>query len=243
MSTTVNMKLNSINVSASLEASDHSAGDTFWQQNENRGKEKKQKKLVNKGFFEGSVPMVIRGIYADLAGLMNAICLLQTQSAFLNQAKSAIDRLERMTSRTKTNTERNRGIKSELTTFIANALQKTAQINESNLEDKSVDTPPLYTFKPLQAKLLKDNNDWGNLSALIQERLKSLKDQNQHLMGLARSARLRIEEFIHHSEHSEQQDVSNATTRTLNELHSGSFKAFHSQSGRLPNSALGLINN
>jgi len=108
MSTTVSTKLNSINVSASLEASDHSAGDTFWQQNENRGKEKKQKKLVNKGFFEGSVPMEIRGIYADLAGLMNAICLLQTQSAFLNQAKSGIDRLERMTRRTKTNTERNR---------------------------------------------------------------------------------------------------------------------------------------
>ena len=76
MTTTVTTKLMPMNVTASFEASDNSAGDSFWRGNGGRSEEKKPKKGRQKGFFEGSVPAETWGIYADLAGLMNAICLL-----------------------------------------------------------------------------------------------------------------------------------------------------------------------
>ena len=234
-----------MNVSASLEASDHSAGGSFWQRNRGRAYEKKIKKAKKKGFFEGSVSMATWGIYADLAGLLDAICLLQTQSALLNQAKSALDRLKRLSNRAETGCSRQdpATTPAELAAFITDMLYKTGQKSNSNEDENPANDPTCVPPKSLQSKPLNDEADWSNFSNIIQERLHLLDNRKEHLMGLAQSARLRIEEINHPCVNNDQQNLNDVTNRTLNDLHSASFKAFQSQTLRLPKTVLSLINN
>lgn len=245
MTTTVTPSLTPMNVTASLEASDNSAGNSFWQGNGGRGEEKKTKKGRKKEFFEGSVTAETWGIYADLAGLMNAICLLQTQSAFLNQAKSAVARLERLSNQPKTGRRKmdQTTTTAELTAFIAEVLHKTQHKTDLNEDETATNTVVYDPAKRLQSKTLNHRTDWSDFGDLIQYRMELLENEKEHLLGLAQSARLRIEESNHPKMNTELQSLNDATNRTLDELNTQSFKAFHSQTIRLPKKVLSLINN
>ena len=236
MTTTVTTNLSPMNVTASLEASDNSAGDSFWQQNGGRGDEKKSKKDRKKGFFEGSVPAETWGIYADLASLMNAICLLQTQSAFLIQAKSAIERLERLSNQPKTGGRKmdQAATTAELTAFVADVLHKTQHKTDSNADDPA---------KRLKANTLNHRANCSDFADLIQNRMKLLETEKEHLLRLAQSARLRIEKGNHPGMNVVLQNLSDATNRTLDEFNTQSFKVIQSQTIRLPKKVLNLINN
>ena len=74
MTATVNTSLKAVNVSASLEASDHSGGQSFRQRKKVHSNEKKIDKIRKKSLFESSVSMATWGIYADLAALLDAGC-------------------------------------------------------------------------------------------------------------------------------------------------------------------------
>ena len=245
MTTTVTTNLTPMNVTASLGTSDNSAGDSFWQRNGGHREEKNPKKARKKAFFQGSVSAETWGIYADLAGLMNAICLLQTQSAFLNQAKSAVVRLERLSNQPKTDgSESDQSTTTaELAAFIADVLHKTQHKTDWN-EDETATNALLHDpAKQLQSNTLNHCADWSNFGDLIQNRLELLENEKEHLLGLAQSARLRIEESNHPTVNTELQNLSDATNRTLDELNTQSFKAFQSQTVRLPKKVLSLINN
>ena len=245
MTTTVTTNLSPMNVTASLEASDNSASGSFCQQNGERGEEKKSKKVRKKGFFEGSVPAETWGIYADLAGLMNAICLLQTQSAFLNQAKSAVERLQRLSNQPKTSGRKmdQAATTAKLTAFIADVLHKTHHKTDLNADETATNTLAYDTAKRLQSKTLNHRTNWSDFTDLIQNRMKLLETEKEHLLGLAQSARLRIEESNHPGMNVVLQNLSDATNRTLDELNTQSFKVFQSQTIRLPKKVLNLINN
>jgi len=234
-----------MSVPASLEASDNSAGDSFWQGSGGRGEEKKPKKARIKCFFGGSVPAETWGIYADLAGLMNAICLLQTQSAFLNQAKSAVERLQRLSNQPKTSGRKmdQAATTAKLTAFIADVLHKTHHKTDLNADETATNTLAYDTAKRLQSKTLNHRTNWSDFADLIQNRMNLLENEKEHLMGLAQSARLRIEESNHPGMNVVLQNLSDATNRTLDELNTQSFKVFQSQTIRLPKKVLNLINN
>jgi len=234
-----------INVTASFEVSDNSAGDSFWRENGGRSEEKKPKKGRKKGFFEGSVPAETWGIYADLAGLMNAICLLQTQSAFLNQAKSAVERLQRLSNQPKTGGRKmdDTATTAKLTAFIADILHKTQDKTDSNADQTATSTLAYYEAKRLQLNTLNHIKNCRDFADLIQNRMKILENEKKHLLGLAQSARLRIEESNHPGMNVALQNLSDATNRTLDEFNSQSFKVFQCQTIRLPKKVLNLINN
>ena len=73
--------------------------------------------------------------------------------------------------------------------------------------------------------------------------MKMLENEKEHLLGLAQSARLRIEESNHPGMNVALQNLSDATNRTLDEFNSQSFKVFQWQTFRLPKKVLNLINN
>ena len=245
MTTTVTTNITPMNVTASLETSDNSPSNSFWQRNGERGEDKKPKKASKKAFFEGSVPAKTWGIYADLAGLMNAICLLQTQSAFLNQAKSAIVRLDRLSHQAEADgsgLDQTTTI-AELAAFIADVLHKTQHKTVLNEDETATNALAHNQPKQLLSNSLNDRTDWNGFDDLIQNKLELLENQEEHLLGLARSARLRIEESNHPGVNTVQQNISDATNRSLHELSSQSFKAFQSQITRLPKKVLCLISN
>ena len=244
MTTTVTTNLTPMNITAPFEASDNSAGDSSWLGNGERGEGKKPKK-AKRGFFEGSVPAETWGIYADLAGLMNAICLLQTQSAFLNQAKSAVERLQRLSNQPKTSGRKmdQAATTAKLTAFIADVLHKTHHKTDLNADETATNTLAYDTAKRLQSKTLNHRTNWSDFTDLIQNRMNLLETEKEHLLGLAQSARLRIEESNHPGMNVVLQNLSDATNRTLDELNTQSFKVFQSQTIRLPKKVLNLINN
>ena len=245
MTTTVTTNLMPMNVTASFEASDNSAGDSFWRGNGGRSEEKKTKKGRKKGFFEGSVPAETWGIYADLAGLMNAICLLQTQSAFLNQAKSAVERLQQLSNQPKTAGRKTdvAATTAKLTAFIADILHKIQHKTELNADQTATNTLAYDESKRLQLKTLNHLTNCSDFADLIQKRMKMLENKKEHLQGLAQCARLRIEESNHPGMNVALQNLSDATNRTLDEFNSQSFKVFQCQTIRLPKKVLNLINN
>ncbi len=244
MATTVTTNLTPMNVTASFEASDNSAGDSSWLGNGDRGEGKKAKK-AKRGFFEGSVPAETWGIYADLAGLMNAICLLQTQTAFLNQAKSAVERLQRLSNQQKTGGRKmdDAARTAKLTAFIAKILNKTQHKTELNADQTATNTLAYDKAKRLQLNTLNHRTNCSDIADLIQNRMKMLENEKEHLLGLAQSARLRIEESNHPGMNVALQNLSDATNRTLDEFNSQSFKVFQWQTIRLPKKVLNLINN
>jgi len=245
MTATVNTSLKSVNVSASLEASDHSGGALFWRRNGGHSNKKKLNKPIKKAFFEGSVSMATWGIYADLAALLDAICLLQTQSTFLNQAKSALERMKRLSNQPETgrNKPGQSTTSTQLAAFITDVFYKTGQMSSLNEYENPTNSLSKTTPKQLQSNVLNNETDWDNLGNVIQQRLDLLDHRKEHLMGLAQSARLRIEEINNPCVIEGQQNLNDATNRTLNELHSASFKAFQSQTVRLPKTVLSLVNN
>ena len=245
MTSTVRTNLKSQNVSTSREASDHSAGESFLQQNRSEASKKKTKKNKTKCFFEGTVSIETWGIYADLAGLLDAICFLQTQSVFLNQAKSALERLEQLPNRVKTGFSKlgQTATSAELATFITDLLHKTDQKN-SLIEYANPDNAlTSVSAKQLNSNALNEQKDLRDFADTIQRRLDLLDNKKEHLMRLAHDARLRIEEINHPSINNDPQNLNDATNRTLSELHSASFKAFESQTIRLPKTVLNLIKN
>ena len=245
MATTVTTNPPPRNVSASLGTSDNSAGGLFWRRNGQRGEENQPRKIRAKSFFEGSVPAETWGIYADLAGLMNALCLLQTQSSFLTQAKSAVERLERLFKHPEAggNEFDETATTAELAVFIADVLHKTQHKTISNNDESATNPLAHGPAKQLQSDVLDHCTDWSKFSDLIQNRLNLLENEQEHLLGLAQSARLRIEKTNHSCVNTEQENLSDATNRTLHELNSQSFNAFQSQTVRLPKKVLCLINN
>ena len=122
-------------------------------------------------------------------------------------------------------------------------VRRSRQKSNSSEDENPANDPTCVPPKSLQSKPLNDEADWSNFSNIIQERLHLLDNRKEHLMGLAQSARLRIEEINHPCVNNDQQNLNDVTNRTLNELHSASFKAFQSQTLRLPKTVLSLINN
>ena len=131
----------------------------------------------------------------------------------------------------------------ELTAFVADVLHKTQHKTDSNADETATNTPEFDQAKQLQSNTLNHQTNWSDFADLIQNRMKLLEDKKEHLLGLALSARLRIEESNHPGMNVARQNLSDATNRTLDELNKQSYKVFKSQTIRLPKKVLNLINN
>ena len=131
----------------------------------------------------------------------------------------------------------------KLTAFIADILDKSQDKTELNGDQTATNKLANDQAKRLQLKTLNHLTNCSDFAVLIQNRMKMLENEKEHLLGLAQSARLRIEERNHPGMKIALQNLSDATNRALDEFNKQSFKVFQWQTIRLPKKVLNLINN
>ena len=95
MKTTLPTNIPASSILPAFSASDNSGAGLFWSQGARQNGQKKAKNQKNRSYFSGTLSADTWSIYADLASLMDAICLVQTQGTFLEKANIAVRRLKR----------------------------------------------------------------------------------------------------------------------------------------------------
>jgi len=241
------------NITPSFGASDNSGNQSFWLYNGGQSQDQKPGYLNIKEFFEGSVPVETWETYADLAGLMNAISLLQTKRVFLKIAQKSIHGLKKIfnESEKQVETELNESDQSarfsELSSFVIGVLNRTGQESSNNgdqkigkgIESKSDMQLHSNRFTPI----FQSHQGLDQSYKLIQERLDLTELEKAHLLKLALEARLKIEKINKSENPLLPQNINEATNETLQQFNRQSVKSIVSQTISLPIKALNLINN
>mgnify|MGYP001162341503 FL=1 len=241
------------NIIPSFGASDNSGNQSFWLHNDARSEGKKRQPLNLKGFSEGSVPVETWEVYADLAGLMNAISHLQTQKAFLKMAQKSIHGLKKIFNETENQIETKLSEPdqsarfSELSSLVIDALNRARKESTQN-GDLMVSTgAESESDMQLTSNRLAPNfhsyQDLDQSYKIIQKHLDLTELEKAHLLKLALGARLKIERINRSEKPLLPQKVNEATNETLQQFGRQSVKSIASQTIRLPRKALSLINN
>lgn len=242
------------NIIPSFGGSDNSGDQSFWLRNKEQSHGKKPGHPNIKVFSEGSVPIETLETYADLAGLMNAISLLQTKRAFLKMAQKSIHGLKKIFNESEKQvvtelSEPDQSAKfSELSSFVIGVLNRMGQERVNNEEQKIGMGIESKNDMQLPASRLaptfKSHQSLDQSYKLIEERLDFIEHEKAHLQKLAHDARLIIEK-INKLENPLllPQKVNEATNETLQQFGCQSVKSIVSQTIRLPRKAINLINN
>ena len=241
------------NIIPSFGASDNSGNQSFGLYNGGRSEGKKRQPLNLKGFSEGSVPVETWEVYADLAGLMNAISHLQTQKAFLKMAQKSIHGLKKIFNETENQIETKLSEPdqsarfSELSSLVIDALNRARKESTQN-GDLMVSTgaeseSDMQLISNRLAPNFHSSQDLDQSYKIIQERLDLTELEKAHLLKLALGARLKIERINRSEKPLLPQKVNEATYETLQQFGRQSVKSIASQTIRLPRKALSLINN
>ena len=242
------------NVIPSFRASDNSGSQSFFLYDGALSQNKKQRHLNLQELSEGSVSVETWKIYADLAGLMNAISLLQTQMAFLKLAQKSIHGLRKIFNETENQIGTELGEPdnyekfSELSSFVIDVLNRTRTESAHNGElNVNTSSEPKRDIMPLDSSSLAPKfqsfQDLDQSHKLIQERLDLMELEKAHLLKLALGARLKIEEINQSERPLTPQKMNEATNKTLQQFGHQSIKAIASQTTSLPRKALSLIDN
>ena len=241
------------NIIPSFGGSDNSGDQSFWLRNKKQSHGKKTEHPNIKVFSEGSVPIGTLETYADLAGLMNAISLLQTKTAFLKMAQKLIHGLKKIFNESKKQletelSEPDRSARfSELSSFVIGVFNRMRQERANNGEQKN--GMGIESKNDMQlpasrlAPTLKSHQDLDQSYKLIQERLDIMELEKAHLQKLALDARLKIVTINKSENPLLSQKVNEATNKMLQQFGRQSVKSIVSQTIRLPRKALNLINN
>jgi len=241
------------NTISSFGASDNSGNQSFWLYNGGQSQGKKPRHPNIKGFSEGSVPVETWETYADLAGLMNAISLLQTKRAFLKMAQKSIHGLKKIFNKSEKQVETELSEPdqsprfSELSSFVIGVLNRTGQESANNGDQKigmEIESKNDMQLPPSRlAPTFKSHQNLDQSYKLIQERLDITELENAHVQKLALDACLKIEKINKSENPLLPQKVNEATNETLQQFDRQSVKSIVSQTIRLPRKALNLINN
>ena len=125
MKTTLLANIPANSIPPAFSASDNSGAALSWSQGARQNGQKKAKNQKNKSYFSGTLSADTWCIYADLASLMDAICLVQTQGTFLEKAIS-VRRLERLIKNPKnSDSNSNKHSKNELSKLVSDMLNRT----------------------------------------------------------------------------------------------------------------------
>jgi hypothetical protein len=241
------------NIIPSFGASDNSGNQSFCLYNGGQSQGKKPGHFNIKGFSEGSVPVETWETYADLAGLMNAISLLQTKRAFLKMALKSIHGLKKIFNESEKQVETELSEPdqsarfSELSSFVIGVLNRTGQESANNGDQKiskGIESQNDTQLPPSRlAPKFQSHQGLDQSFKLIQERLDIMETEKAHLLKLALEARLKIEKFNKTENTLLPQKVNEATNETLQQFGRQSVKSIVSQTIRLSRKALNLINN
>ena len=243
MKTTLLTNIPANSIPPAFSASDNSGAGLSWSQGARQNGQKKAKNQKNNSYFSGTLSADTWSIYADLASLMDAISLVQTQGTFLEKANIAVLRLERLIKNPKnSDSNSSKHSKYELSKFVSDMLNRT-ELQSDRIRNSSTKEIPLNNTKHLITNNLSAIDEWESFEKMTRDRLETIKSEHDHLIDLAKNARLKIQKNNHSSLMNEKQCLDKATIWTVNELKHHSFRVYKIQTDRLPKNALRLINN
>ena len=241
------------NIIPSFGGSDNSGDQSFWLRNKKQSHGKKTEHPNIKVFSEGSVPIETLETYADLAGLMNAISLLQTKRTFLKMAQKSIHGLKQIFNESEKQvatelSEPDQSAKfSELSSFVIGVFNRMGQERANNGEQKigmSIESKnDIQLLGSILAPTIKSHESLDQTYKLIDKRLDLIELEKAHLQKLVHDARLIIEKINKSENPLLPQKVNKATNEMLQQFGCQSVKSIASQTIRLPKMALNLINN
>ena len=117
------------------------------------------------------------------------------------------------------------------------------ELQSDRIRNSSKKEIPLNNTKHLINNNLSEIDEWESFEKMTRDRLETIKSEHDHLIDLAKKARLKIQKNNHSSLMNEKQCLDKATIWTVNELKHHSFRIYKIQTDRLPKNALRLINN
>ncbi len=241
MKTTLPTNIPASSILPAFSASDNSGEGLLWSQGARQNGQKKAKTKKNRSYFSGTLSADTWSIYADLASLMDAICLVQTQGTLLEKANIAVQRLEQLIKNPKNNdSNSDKNKKNELSKFVSDTLNRT-ELQSDRIRKPIKKEIPLNNTKHLITNNLSEIDEWESFEKMTRDSLETIKSDHDHLIGLAKKARLKIQKNNHSSLMNEKQCLDKATIWTVNELKHHSFRVYKIQTDRLPKNALRLI--
>ena len=160
MKTTLLANIPANSIPPAFSASGNSGTGLSWSQGARQNGQKKAKTKKNRSYFSGTLSADTWSIYADLASLMDAISLVQTQGTFLEKANIAVRRLERLIKNPKnSDSNSNKHSKNELSKFVSDMLNRT-ELQSDRIRNSSTKEIPLNNTKHLITNNLSEIDEW-----------------------------------------------------------------------------------
>ena len=218
--------------------SDHSGHEEFYPGGGEHSCDKQRKNSTTSSYSGGTIPSESWQAYAALAGIMDAISLIQTQESFLALAQDELNKLNSCNS-----DEPKTG---KLTTHALKLLNLTNSDRYTQNTESSPETGIVLSnlnrskYSKQTSKTLQKINLDQALGEIKKQRIR-LSEQKNHLQTQAKSVRLNIEklnkteEFIVNGIIDDKESIS--------ELMDTAKLTIEAQAPHLPKRAIHLINN